>query len=95
MTGDDLATAADVANVLAEVRSLRALVTALAERLPPAILPVAQVAKSMQIDARTLRSRFPSAVLKIGSRVMVDTAKLNPPSAEQIGKLARAARGSL
>jgi hypothetical protein len=49
----------------------------------------------MQIDARTLRSRFPSAVLKIGSRVMVDTAKLNPPSAEQIGKLARAARGSL
>lgn len=76
MTAAELATGADVERVLARLAELERKLDALANALPPPLQPLKQTAQRYGLDARTLQTRHPEAIVRVGRRVLIDTSKL-------------------
>ena len=83
-----------MAPVLEELRALRAEVAEVRASLPPRLLPLKEVSKLFRIDGRTLTTRYPDAVVRVGRRILFDAAKLRPTDPGEVERLARAARES-
>jgi hypothetical protein len=95
MTGADLATAADVATLAAELRELRAAVQAIADRLPSTWIPLTEAAHRLGVDPRTITamaSRGEIRIRRCGRRIAVDPASLAGPSQAEVAQAARGAR---
>jgi hypothetical protein len=88
------AVALALAPVLAELRALREEVAELRTSLPPRLLPLKEAAKRLCLDGRTLVSRYPHAVVRVGRKILFDAAKLRPTDPSEVERLARAARGN-
>ena len=61
--------------------------------LPPTLAPLKATALRYGLDGRTLVSRFPDAVVRVGRKIMFDTNKMRPADAATVAAAARAARG--
>jgi excisionase family DNA binding protein len=97
MTAADLATASDVAAVLAEVRGLRGELAALAARLPSSWLSLKEAARVLGIDPRTCVAMIQRGQIigrQAGRKWLVDGASLQPADPAEIATLARAARSA-
>lgn len=95
MTAADLATADHVAAVLAEVRSLRAVVESLAARLPSSWLSLRDAAGVLGVDPRTVVAMIGRGDIigrHAGRRWLVDGSSLRPADPAQIATMARSAR---
>ena len=91
----DLATSADVAAVMLEVRGLRGLVESLAARLPSSWLSLREAAKLMGCDPRTVVSMIQRGDIvgrRAGRRWLCDSASLRPAAPSEIATMAREAR---
>ena len=92
----DLATSADVAAILAELRAVRAELAALRAVSPIQWISQARAAEHLGVSVQTITAmarRKDIITRRAGRRVLVDSASLRPASAEQIAELARQARG--
>jgi excisionase family DNA binding protein len=77
----------------ARVAELQETVGRVAAATPRALVSVAQAAERLGVSVKTLRRRIKArelAVVRVGSRVLVDLSALGPID---VGALARAARG--
>lgn len=95
MTGAELATGADVAQVLAELREVRAELAQVRAALPTTWLSLRDAAQRMGVDPRTVRAmgeRGEIVTRRAGRRVLVDSASLRPADKGEIAAMARKAR---
>jgi hypothetical protein len=92
MTGADLATAADVAALGAKLDLVLDRFAQLEARLPPILEPASATAKRIHLDVRTLTTRHPEGVVRVGRRLLFNPAVLLSKSAAEIAALAREAR---
>lgn len=95
MTGSELATTADVAQVLAELAAVRAELAAMAARLPSTWVSLTEAAERMGVDPRTIAAMAKRGELvtrKAGRRIVVDASSMRPRDAGEIAELARKAR---
>lgn len=91
----DLATAADIATILAELHAVRAELAAVSARLPSQWLSLHDAAERMGVDPRTIVSmgaRGDIVTRHAGRRVLVDAASLRPTDRAKISALAAEAR---
>jgi hypothetical protein len=80
-----------LAPVLVELRELRAELAAVRASLPPTLIPMSQARKYG--DPRTLRKRYPNAIIGMGRKQLFDVSVLRPVDSATVAQLARAARG--
>jgi hypothetical protein len=97
VTGAELATSADVAELLVELRAVRAEVAALSARLPSAQpwISLRAAAERLGVDPRTITAmgeRGELVTRRAGRRVLVDAASLRPTARATVQALADAAR---
>jgi hypothetical protein len=74
------------------IEHLTGIVESMAERLPPILEPAAVTAKRIHCDVRTLTTRHPEGVVRVGRRLLFNPSVLLPKSAAEIAQLARSAR---
>jgi hypothetical protein len=87
-----LATSADIATVLAEIRQIRAEMVALSARLPSTWLSLKDAAERMGVDPRTvvaMGARGNIVTRKAGRRVLIDAASLRPTNPADVAAEAR------
>jgi hypothetical protein len=92
----ELATGADVASVLAEVRALRDEVRAIRASLPPRFVPLKDAAELLACDPRTITAmgeRGEIIIRRCGRRIVVDAGSLRPTDPATVARLVREARG--
>jgi hypothetical protein len=79
--------------MLEEIRAQRAIIESMSSRLPSPLVIGERAAELCGVrDARTVRARFPEAVIHVGRKILFDTAKLRPTAPADIARLADAAR---
>jgi len=81
-----------LAPVLEELQELRRELVEVRAALPPTLVPMKEAIRRYQLDGRTLVSRFPHAVVRVGRKIMFETSKMRPVDPAALAMLAREAR---
>jgi hypothetical protein len=93
----DVATSADVAQVLAELREMRAELAQVRAALPTTWISLRDAAQRMGVDPRTVAAmgeRGEIVTRRAGRRWLVDAASLKTRDPAEISEMARKARTS-
>ena len=88
----DIATRDDIAALGAKIDLLLNRLDKIESRLAPDLEPAAVTAKRIHCDVRTLTTRHPEGVVRVGRRLLFKPSVLNPETAAEIAALAAEAR---